>query len=228
MDKNLIKNILINLPKTLYVNFKVFDFKTACKLPILISNKTILEGINKGTIQINSDTISTAMIKIGIEKGSPGLMSDKSRNYFGTDGNSKIIFNGSSNISKGCCLKSINKGILRIGNRVYLNANCKIFCKKEIVIGDDALFGWNCTLNDGDGHSIYDKNSNKLINNNKMVYIGKHVWVGADSTLLKGSYIPNNSIIGYGSIVTKKFNQEDCIIAGYPAKIIKENIDWQG
>ena len=29
-----------------------------------------------------------------------------------------------------------------------------------------------------------------------------------------------------GSIVTKKFNQEDIIIAGSPAKIIKENVSW--
>lgn len=226
MNYKLIKEILINLPKTIYVNFKVFDFKTACKLPIIVSNKTKLEGINKQTIKINSKTIGTAMIMIGIDKGSEGLMSDKSRNYFGTDGKSQIVFNGYSNISKGCCLKSINNGILTIGNQVNLNANCKIFCKKEITISDNALFGWNCTLNDGDGHVIIDNKGN-IVNCNKGIFIGKNSWLGAEVTLLKGSYIPNNCIVGYGSIVTKKFNTENSIIAGHPAKVIKENVEWK-
>lgn len=225
MNWKLIKTIMKNLPKTLYVNFKVFDFKTACKLPIIVSNKTQIEGINKNTIKINNN-IGMAMVTIGINNGSEGLMSEKARNYFGTDGKSQIIFNGYADISKGCCLKAINNGVLTIGNQVSLNANCKIFCKKEITISDNALFGWNCTLNDGDGHIIYNENK-EVINQNKSVFVGKGAWIGAEVTLLKGSYIPNNCIVGYGSIVTKKFNKENCIIAGYPAKTIKENVNWE-
>ncbi len=51
MDYKLIKMIMKNLPKTLYVNFKIFNFKTVCKLPIIISNRTKIEGINKNTIK---------------------------------------------------------------------------------------------------------------------------------------------------------------------------------
>ena len=28
------------------------------------------------------------------------------------------------------------------------------------------------------------------------------------------------------SIVTKSFNEENCVIAGNPAKIVKRNIEW--
>lgn len=226
MDYKLIKMIMKNLPKTLYVNFKIFNFKTACKLPIIISNRTKIEGINKNTIKINSNNIGMAMVMIGINNGSEGLMSDRSKNYFGTDGKSQIIFNGCVDISKGCCLKAINNGIITIGNQVSLNANCKVFCKKGIKISDNALLGWNCTLNDGDGHIIYNDKKD-IINQNKSIFVGQGVWLGAEVTLLKGSYIPNNCVVGYGSIVTKKFNIENCIIAGYPAKIKKENIKWK-
>lgn len=226
MNYQLIKIISKNLIKTIYINFKLFDFKTACKLPIIVSNKTRLKGINKSTIKINSNIIGTGMIMIGINKGSEGLMYDKSTNYFGTDGKSQIIFNGYANISKGCCVKSINGGILTIGNNVSLNSNCKILCKKEINISDRVLLGWNCTINDGDGHIIYN-DENKIINPNKSIFIGNNVWLGAEVTLLKGSHIPNNCIVGYGSIVTKKFNLENSIIAGYPANIIKNNVNWK-
>ena len=227
MNKKLIRDILMNLPKTLYINFRLFNLRTACKLPIIISNKTRLEGINKDTVKIDSNNIGTGMILIGIDDGSAGLMTKKLNNYFGTDGISQIVFKGYANISKGCCLKSINGGILSIGNSVYLNYNCKIFCKKEIILQDNILMGWNCVINDGDGHSIFEVGTDKKLNDNKSIFIGNNVWIGASATLLKGSYINDNCIVGYGSIVTKKFNNKNAIIGGYPSKVLKENVYWK-
>jgi len=39
--------------------------------------------------------------------------------------------------------------------------------------------------------------------------------------------IPDNTIVGAGSIVVGKFNKTNTIIAGVPAKIVKENIVWR-
>lgn len=41
----------------------------------------------------------------------------------------------------------------------------------------------------------------------------------------KGVFIPKNNIIGTGAVVTKKFELTNTIIAGNPAKIIKEKIN---
>ena len=38
--------------------------------------------------------------------------------------------------------------------------------------------------------------------------------------------IADNSIVGWGSIVTKEFNEPNVIIAGIPAKIVKRGINW--
>ena len=43
---------------------------------------------------------------------------------------------------------------------------------------------------------------------------------------LKDVNIANNSIIGFGSVVTKPFNQDNVIIAGVPAQIVKNDIYW--
>lgn len=56
--------------------------------------------------------------------------------------------------------------------------------------------------------------------------IGNNVWVGSEVTLLKGTVIPDGSVVGYGSIVTKAFDEESVIIVGSPAKIVKRNIRW--
>ena len=42
----------------------------------------------------------------------------------------------------------------------------------------------------------------------------------------KGVVIPSNSVVGTNALVTKKFDKENIIIAGTPAKIIKQDIIW--
>ena len=44
--------------------------------------------------------------------------------------------------------------------------------------------------------------------------------------MLKDVTIPPNSIVGADSLVNKSFDRENIIIAGTPAKIVKENINW--
>ena len=65
-----------------------------------------------------------------------------------------------------------------------------------------------------------------IVNINKPVYIGDHVWIGYGVTLLKGTYIPSGCCVVAGSIVNKKFKEENSILAGTPANCIKSNIEW--
>ena len=43
---------------------------------------------------------------------------------------------------------------------------------------------------------------------------------------LKCAIIPNDCVVGTGAVVTKKFDKSNCVIAGVPAKVVKENISW--
>ena len=82
------------------------------------------------------------------------------------------------------------------------------------------------SLRTGDSHSIITTDG-KRINLSKNVYIGNHVWIGMRALVMKGSKILDNSIIGAGSLVTGKFSQKNIMLAGNPAKKIKENVDWK-
>ena len=66
----------------------------------------------------------------------------------------------------------------------------------------------------------------KRLNGKIHITIGNHVWVGLECLILKGSIIANNSVIAARATVNKQFEQPGCIIAGAPAKQIKENINW--
>lgn len=55
--------------------------------------------------------------------------------------------------------------------------------------------------------------------------IGNHVWLGLNTSILKGVRIGNNSAVGNGTILTKNV-ANNTIVAGNPARRIKENINW--
>lgn len=54
------------------------------------------------------------------------------------------------------------------------------------------------------------------------IVIEDDVWIGANVVLLPGVRIGKNSIVGAGAVVTKSFPKVNCVIAGNPAKVIKE------
>lgn len=84
-----------------------------------------------------------------------------------------------------------------------------------ITIGDDVVFGPNVYLL---AHDASTKNHLGYTKIGKIL-IGNNVFVGADTTIMPGVSIGNNSIIGTGSIVTKDV-PENTVYAGIPAKFI--------
>lgn len=98
----------------------------------------------------------------------------------------------------------------------------------DIEIGNDCMFARRIAIYAHDGHNIYDATTGELINiPNNSLKIGNHVWVGHGVNILKGTIIPNNTIIGAGSVVTGIFKDENTAIAGNPAKIVRKNLRWE-
>jgi acetyltransferase-like isoleucine patch superfamily enzyme len=96
----------------------------------------------------------------------------------------------------------------------------------KISIGTDCMFAYDIDIRSGDSHSIIDTHTNKRINYAQDVVIGNHVWVAAHVSILKGVTLANNSVVATRSVVTKSFEQENTLIGGMPAKVIKEHITW--
>lgn len=96
----------------------------------------------------------------------------------------------------------------------------------SFYIGNDCLMSVNIVFQ-GDGHSVLDYETGRVLNKPKnIVEIGNHCWIGRDIKFLKGAKIPADCIVAAGSIVTKMFDKPHCVIAGSPAKVVKENISW--
>lgn len=140
-------------------------------------------------------------------------------------------------IGDGCVIKGLNVLIygdnttVEIKNNVHINASkfnpvvMNAFDGADIHIGEDCLFSNGIEIHTTDYHSITDMKG-KRINPSESVYIGNHVWIGLRTIVLKGSAISSNSIVGASSLVNKKFYEENIIIAGNPAGIKKQNVNW--
>ena len=46
-------------------------------------------------------------------------------------------------------------------------------------------------------------------------------------TVLKGVKIGNDCVVAHSSVCTKAFSGDRQLIAGYPAKVIRENVSWK-
>ena len=82
--------------------------------------------------------------------------------------------------------------------------------------------GFNIELGD-----YFYANYNLIILDGAKVTVGDHVWIGRNVYIAKNTQIPSHSIVGWCSNVTSRFNEENVIIAGNPAKIVKRQIDWK-
>ena len=209
---------LAGIPKSIYVNFRLLPFKEAIKLPIIVSRKTILSSLS-GSASFNK--IKTGMVRIGF--GNVELIDyDYQRTILHIKGH--MHFEGKTKIGLGS--RIMLQGKLSMGNNVLLSGNATIICNHKITIGNNTSIAWETLLMDTDEHPIYDKEKN-ILNPDKAVHIGNDVWIAARAVLLKGASIPNGSIVGANSLITKEFKVENSVIAGNPAQVIKEDITWR-
>lgn len=135
--------------------------------------------------------------------------------------NSKITVKKNFNIYEGCSVIVTDEAELNLGSG-YINMDSKIRCRKRITIGDDVVISENVHIRDSDTHQILEENYESTL----PVVIGNHVWIGANATILKGVTIGNGAIIAAGAVVTKNV-PANSIVAGCPAKIIRENVQWK-
>ena len=93
-------------------------------------------------------------------------------------------------------------------------------------MGRDIQFSWDCLVMDSDTHKIYGNHSG-MINPDQEVKIGDKVWIGCRTTILKGCVIPDNCVIGAGSLVTGTEFTPNSIIIGSPAKSVRTIDGWE-
>ena len=124
--------------------------------------------------------------------------------YAGREYHPQIVIGDNCNVGEHTHISSINK--ITIGNGLLTG--------RYVYIGDNSHGDLSL-----DGCSITP--INRELKSKGEIVIGDNVWIGDKVTILSGVHIGNNVIVAANSVLTKNF-PSNCVVAGVPAKIIKQ------
>lgn len=109
---------------------------------------------------------------------------------------------------------------IEVGENFYANKDCIFMDINTIRFGNNVIIGPRCSFYCA-GHPLAPEVRNRdRLEFGLPIQVGDDVWIGGNSVILPGITIGNNSVIGAGSVVTKDV-PEDVVVAGNPAKVIK-------
>lgn len=213
MIRLFIKFFHADILNTLRVNAKL-PWRQAIKLPIWVYGCTI--DSLKGRISIDYDKIQTGMIRMGLKTS--GMCGRN--NSLNLCLNGEILFKGPGYMGNNSAIEIGVNGILEMGKNFGITGNFKIACRKHIIIGENFSSSWGVGIYDTDFHNVIDIHTGKRRNPDSEIVIGKDCWICQNSTVLKGSVLPDRSILAASSLLNKDYHSTDTntLYAGVPAK----------
>ena len=116
-------------------------------------------------------------------------------------------------------LIDVQGAFVHIGNNTRVNG-AYIHAQKGITIGENCVIASGVNIMDTNGHEL--KSNNRTIGRDKSeeISIGDNVWIAVNATILKGTIIGNNAVVGAGSVVKGRF-PDNALIIGNPAQVVK-------
>lgn len=157
-----------------------------------------------------------------------GIICNKLGSHIMDRGHLVISKSGTMNCGKkvkiSCGCKIHVNGSLTIGDNSYIMPHNLIVANSAITIGSNCAISWNCQIMDNDGHvfSINGVERESVL----PIVIGNKVWIGNNTIIKKGVTIGDGAVVASGSVVTKDV-PPGVVVAGMPAKTIRENIEWK-
>ncbi len=157
------------------------------------------------------------------------------------------VFTGTKALSIGEHTGIGHLNVFRGGDEIRIGRYCEILRLNEInsipepdvmneidprfILGDGGMLGASHKIDFTDrvefGKRVIlgGRNSSVWTHNRQMtapVTIGDYSYVGSEIRIAPGGSIPARCIVGIGTVVTKRFDREETLIAGVPAAVVKE------
>jgi acetyltransferase-like isoleucine patch superfamily enzyme len=178
---------------------------------ILASNRVTIYGLENMTIE--------GTLKVGLTY--VGFMDHHDRTLLRIKG--KLRFKGDFSIGKGCRLDVGEGATVEFGTG-FINPNTTLIIMHGLKVGAGCSIAWGCQLLDEDFHAIsYPGKSHA---GERGIVIGSRVWIGSNVSVLKGSVIPDGCVVAANSVVKSRFTEKNALIAGNPAKVVRQNVSW--
>ena len=183
------------------------------------NNKVISHGVKTASrIQVKGSANVVEIAKDAVLYGSLIKVNGK---------NNRIILHEGAYLRGAELYVEDNNCTIEIGANTYIGHHSHFACTEDgstLKVGSNCMISSYVQVRTGDSHSILDMEGNR-INPAADVYIGDHCWLGEGCHIMKGVILERDSIVSTGAIVTKSAGP-NVLLGGVPAKVIKENVNW--
>ncbi|HEU5407759.1 MAG TPA: acyltransferase, partial [Nitrospira sp.] len=156
-------------------------------------------------------------LKVGIR--APGFQSGKDWTFLRVRGSLLVI--GNVSLGRGSRIE-IGEGAICKLTSCNLNGASDIIISHGLEIGEGSVIAWGCQIMDNDWHNV---NYPGKRNRDPKIVLGRRVWVGSRVLIHKGTQIGDGCVIAAGSVVSGIF-PPGVLIGGNPARIIREDVNW--
>ncbi|MCF7521749.1 sugar O-acetyltransferase [Neisseria sp. ZJ106] len=107
---------------------------------------------------------------------------------------------------------------IQLGKNIFINVGVMFTDLGGIVIEDGVQIGPRANIISVNHPSDPVERHGVLL---APVHLKRNVWIGANATILPGVTVGENAIVAAGAVVNKDV-PANCVVAGVPAKIIKQ------
>lgn len=208
----------INIWKTLYLNFRIFPFSVALKMPILIFGKFRIGPVFRNCVEIDCP-VRCGLLRLGFNTyDMTPLPSVSSLSILG-----KVKLRGLCLVRSGGTISVARDAVLEIGPFCYIGPNVKILCEDHIILEGYVNISWECQLYDTNFH--YYEHNGVVKRKKGPIVIGHHCLIGNRVTVSRNSQLPPFSIVSSNSLINRNYssNEDGGMYAGIPASLVKLN-----
>jgi len=117
-------------------------------------------------------------------------------------------------------------GNITLEDRVNLSSNCQVFSSNDLTIGEGTVVGAYSYFLSGGEYDYQDPTSfakQSGMCTKGPTRVGKDCWLGARVTVLDGVSVGDGSVLAASALINKDI-PANSLVAGIPAKVLKENI----
>lgn len=107
-----------------------------------------------------------------------------------------------------------------------MNVRSTIIADKKITFGEDVMLARNVIVYDSDFHQFQD-DAGRQKNPPKEVTIENHVWLGADSMVLKGVIIGQDSMVAAKTLVNKDIPERSLVTEAQMTSVARNDVNWK-
>lgn len=139
------------------------------------------------------------------------------------EGKSELRIDRKLKMHNGAKIRVRKGGKLEIGKNFGMSNGCVVTAYDHIKIGDNVMLGPNVLIYDQDHDYRAEGGVAAMKFKTTPVVIGNNVWIGANTLILRGTTIGDNSVVGGGTVIKGEYPPNSVIIQKRTTEVIKQH-----